>query len=197
MTREEANARRRELDQNPFHRSLTRKVANKWRIAHRDELNERRRANYEKNKEREHARQKAWRKAHPESVKASWKKWADKNRAYLHERDRIRYRDPAYREIKKQQRRELMKDPRRIARKRWKARVSYHKNKNTEVGIAWLIRNIWEPRWMQLIEEPEESIERYRRRCATRTWTYFVRWARLRGLYFDPQRIPTVKGANA
>ena len=91
MTRDEKNARRRELDADPFHRALTRKTAKKWRDRNLEKIKAKRRAWYAENAERERARQRAWNAAHKDKRAAAWKKWADANRERLRARDAARY----------------------------------------------------------------------------------------------------------
>lgn len=121
MTREERNARRRELNANPFHRALNNKVRRAWHAAHREEQNAKarakywadpelreksrkaRRANAEANKEREKACWKAWYLAHRDEVCAKQRERTrtEKGRAYMIERNRMRQErldsDPEYR----------------------------------------------------------------------------------------------------
>lgn len=178
MTREEKNARRRELDANPFHRALTYKTAKAWRDAHRDEINARRRAKYAANRESFCARQRAYNEAHPEVKKKSWKRWASKpeNRAKLRERDRIRAADPVAAERKRQLRRKRMKNPKVRNHVRWQKRFYYHKHKHDATGLRWKYKFLWLPAWRKIAAAGPDRIEKYRRRCAVQTWCYFVRW---------------------
>lgn len=191
MTREEKNARRRELDADPFHHSLSRKTANAWREKHKDELNARKRAWYAANKDREQARVKAYREAHPDKRAASWKRWSSKpeNVAKLRMRDRARAADPVQAERKRQLRRERMKDPRVRNRVRWQKRFYYHQHKHDTIGLMWKYKFIWLPKWKKIAAEGIERIERYRARCSVESWSYFVRWYRREfGIQLDPQK---------
>lgn len=176
MTAEEKNARRRELDKDPFHHALSRKVANAWREAHKDELNARRRAKYAANKEREHALQKAWRETHKENTKAAWARYAATHRAQLRKRDKARAADPVIAAHKRELRRLREKDPKRANRRRWVKRLYYHTHKHDAKGLRWLINSLWLPKWREVVAAGPERIAKYRKRCAVRTRSYFDRY---------------------
>lgn len=178
MTREERNARRRELDLDAFHHSLSRKVANAWREKHRDELNARRRAKYAANRERERARCRAWREANPELKRAAWQRWAKANREKLRKRDRLRYADPEQRAKKAEQRKAREATPEGRAKKRAARRYSYHKLKHSPLGFRRMYLQQWSKLWPKLVAEGEERIEKYHRRAAVRTWSFFLHWRR-------------------
>lgn len=188
MTRDERNVRRRELDQDPFHKSLTNRTKKRWREKNAERLNADRRMKYAENRERELERGRAWRKANPEKAKASWKKWASKNRARLRTRDRERYNDAEKRDRSRELRKAREKRPEVRARVNALKRLYYRRKKNTEAGIAWKVKYLLEPRWKTLITETPEAIERYERRCTVQTWSLFVKWARGMGMTFDPQK---------
>lgn len=198
MTREEKNARRRELDADPFHRSLTLRTQRAWREKHKDEINARRRAKYAANPESERAKSKAWNEAHPDKRAASWKKWSAKpgNRAKLRARDRARAADPVKAEHNRQLRRERLKDPKVRNRVRWQKRFYYHQHKHDAIGLKWKYKFTWLPKWKKIASEGIERIERYRARCAVQTWSYFVQWYwREFGVRLEPQK--SRKGARA
>ena len=176
MTREELNAHRRELYANPFHRALTRKVANIWRNAHKDELNARRRAKYAERAEHERARARAWREANKDRLKEYWKKWADNNREKIRERDRKRYSDPAQVARKKELRKIRESTPEGVARKRELRRLSYERNKTKASGLRWIMKFDWIPRWKRLETEGPGAEEKYLRKCCERTRMYYRLW---------------------
>lgn len=191
MTPEEKKARRRELEADPFRRSLMRKTQYAWRKKHKDEINARRRAKYAANKERERARQKAWRDANPDKRAASWKKWSSKpeNRARLRARDRERYADPEYRKRKREYRREHLKDPKVLNHVRWLRRFFYHKHKHDAIGLRWKYKFQWLPHWKKVAAGGPDRVARYFARCAAETRSYFIRWYRSEfGIQLDPMR---------
>ena len=184
MTREERNARRRELDAaSAFHRANTRKTANKWRKKHAEAIKARRREKYAtdpayRQKQRKYSLR--WRKNNPDKVKLSWKKWADKNREHLRERDRLRSATQAESERRKrlvaERRERIASDPDYTARIRAAKREHYHRFKHTQKGIAWLQRYIWEPKWREVCAAGAARIQSYVSRAKPRTREYFARW---------------------
>ena len=180
MTREEKNARRRELDADPFHRALSNKRQRAWRERNRERLNAKRRADYAENLEREHARQKAWREANPDKRRASWKKWADANRDRLRARDAARYAtaaDKARRDRKIAAHRQRMaNDPEYRARVNATKRAYYHKIKNGAKFLRWYLRCELIPRWRKIESEEDEC--RYLSRCNDRTRQLYMLWKR-------------------
>ncbi len=192
MTPEERLARRKELESRPFAHANMRKRANAWRAKNRDRINARKRELYQLNREKEIAYHKAWRAAHKDACKRSWKKWAEKNRAHLRARDMARTAaikaDPKLAEEKRQKRRARMADPKRRNHERWVRRLWYHTHKHDEIGLRWRLKHLLIPRWERLMTEGPDAIERYRRRCTVETWSLLVKWARPRGVYLDPQK---------
>ena len=189
MTREETNARRRELDADPFHRALTHKTQKAWRDRNRERINAKRRAHYAANSERERARQKAWREAHPDSRKASWKRWADANRERLRARDAARFAtaaDKARRERMIAARRERMaNDPEYHEKIKAQKRALYHRNKNGAKFLRWRLKFILIPRWRKI--DGEDAERKYLAHCNDRTRRLYMLWKRdaygaLRGL---------------
>ena len=183
MTREEKNAHRRLLDLNPFHHALTLRTARRWRKAHAEELAKKRRHRYANDSEyrdSERERQRKWRESNPDKTKAAWKKWADKNRDRLRERDRKRSateKEKARRAKMIAERRERIKtDPEYAAHVREIKRQAYHRNKHTAKGLAWHTKYIWEPKWRAVAAEGKERIEKYLKRCNAKTRYYFSLW---------------------
>lgn len=177
MTRDEVNARRRELDADPFHRSLTRKVANAWREAHKDELNARRRAKYAARTPEEvaaeKAKAKAYRDANKEKRAAAWKKWADKNR------ERLRAKDAA-RDKKKnaaraaEYRARKSSEPGYLEHVRKIRRDGYARNKDRSLGYRWKYLQLWRPKWLEVVKL--DRIAEYSKRCAPKTRLFFNYW---------------------
>jgi len=192
MTPEERNARRRELDADPFHLALTRKTAKAWRDRNKEALNAKRRAKYAANRERELERQRAYAAAHPEVRKRAWAKWASKpeNRIKLLMRDRKRSADPVEKEKRKAQRAEKIRtDPAYAENIRAQKRRAYHRHKYDAIGLRWKYRFLWMPKWRQILAQGLERIEQYRKRCCVQTWSYFVKWyKRETGVQLDPQK---------
>lgn len=180
MTRDEANARRRELDADPFHRALTLKTPKAWRDRNRDRINEKRRADYAANIEREHARQKAWREANPDKRRASWKKWADANRDRLRARDAARSTTEAEKARRAHMiavRRERMaSDPGYRAHVNALKRANYHNSKTGAKFLRWYLKSILIPRWLKI--EGDEAERKYLARCNDRTRRLYMLWTR-------------------
>ena len=176
MTREERNARRRELYANPFYRSLVLKRAKKSRDKCKDRANARRREKYAANIERERARSQTWRDANRDKLHASWKKWADKNREKLREYHKKRYSDPAVMERKRELRRIRESTPEGKAKRREMRRRSYYKNRNSASGLRHTLMFEWIPRWESLATEGAGAEERYLRKCFEKTRMYYRLW---------------------
>ena len=180
MTRDEVNARRRELDADPFHRALTNKTAKAWRDRNRERINAKRRADYAANIERERARAKAWRDANPEKRSASWKKWADANRDRLRARDAARYATPADKARRERMiaaRRERMaSDPEYRAHVNALKRAYYHNSKTGAKFLRWYLKFILVPRWLKI--EGDEAERKYLARCNDRTRRLYMLWKR-------------------
>lgn len=196
MTREEKNARRRELDKDPFHHELSLRTARAWRARNPDKiaaLNARRRAKYAANKEKEHARAKAWREAHKADRNASYKLWAKRNRSKLREKWRERGKDPVIAERRRQLRRKRMQDPQRRKHVNWLKRFYYQQHKYDRIGIRAMIRQEWLERWQSVVAAGEERIEKYLNRCGVRVKTFFGKWRRA-GMPDDIDEILEVLG---
>lgn len=184
MTSEEKNARRRELDRDPFHHALSLRTAKAWRDRNPDkiaELNARRRAKYAANRERERARAKAWREANPDKVREAWKHYASKpgNRAKLRERDRKRYATPEARErLRELRRKRIAENPRCAARVRFQKRLAYHTHKHDGIGLRWMFLQSWSKLWPRVVAGGDAAIEKYHRRTKPRIWSYFLHWRR-------------------
>lgn len=183
MTREQKNAHRRLLDMNPFHHALTLKTQRKWRKAHAKELNARRRERYATDpeyRELERERGRKYREENPEKTRAAWKKWADKNRDKLRERDALRRTAPEEKARRAEQiakRRERIKtDPEYAAKIREQKRLAYHRNKHTDKGVEWLQKFLWEPKWRQVVAEGPDRVQAYLKRAKPRTRHYFAIW---------------------
>ena len=179
MTREERNARRRELDRNPFHLALSHKVRKAWRDRNKEKINARRLAKYALNREAESERRKAYHLAHPEKRKEAWKRYVSKpeNRAYLRERDRKRSKESIRRKIGR--RKERMRTDKRYAAKiRWEKRFNYHRHKHDAIGIRAMLRQEWIAKWTSVVAAGEERIEKYLGRCGIRVRSFFGKWRR-------------------
>ena len=180
MTREETNARRRELDADPFHRALTHKVQKAWRDRNREHFNAKKRAWYAANIERERARSKAWRDAHKDKRAASWKKWADANRERLRARDAARYAtaaDKVRRDRVIAARRERLKnDPEYHEKIKAQKRDLYHRNKNGAKFLRWRLKFILVPRWRRI--DGDEAERKYLAHCNDRTRRLYLLWKR-------------------
>ena len=176
MTREERNARRRELNKNPFHRNLELRRQRAWREKNKEKMNARKREVYAENREREVARGRRWREENPEKVKAAWKKWADKNRDYLHERDRIRRQNPEFVERRRRLRKIRDSSPEGRAINNAAHKAWYHKNKNGARGLRWYMKFLWIPKWESLEREGPEAEEKYLKRCYEKTRMYYRLW---------------------
>ena len=180
MTRDEANARRRELDADPFHRALTRRTAKKWRDRNLDKINAKRRAWYAETAERERARQRAWNAAHKDKRAAAWKKWADANRERLRARDAARYAtaaDKVRRDRMIAARRErLANDPEYHEKIKAQKRDLYHRNKNGAKFLRWYLKFILVPRWRRI--DGDEAERKYLVRCNDRTRRLYILWKR-------------------
>lgn len=188
MTNEEKNARRRELDRDPFHRALTYKTARAWRQRNRDKLNARRREKYRTDAEyraAERARQLKYNTAHPEARAKAWKKWADKNRDALHASYAARYHTPEGRA------KCYAKNASRMARIRadpelhdeWKRRkrateaARYARLMRDPVKwTAWRMEHWWLPRWTVIVPQGPEAIARYLRRARPDARKAFIAW---------------------
>ena len=180
MTRDERNARRRELDADPFHLSLTHKVKKAWRERNRERVNAERRGKYAANAERERTRAKAWRDANPEKRKAAWKRWADANRDYLRERDAKRSAtaaEKARRAAYVAARRERMaSDPEYRKRVNAQKRDAYHRGKGGSKFLRWYLKCLLVPRWRRI--DGEEDERKYLARCNDRTRRLYMLWKR-------------------
>lgn len=177
MTREERNARRRELDADPFRRSLRLKREKAWRDRTKEERNARRRAKYAaltpEELAAEKAKHKAYRDANKEKRAAAWKKWADKNR------DRLRAKDAA-RDKKKnaaraaEYRARKASDPGYLEHVRKIRRDGYARNKDRSLGYRWKYLQIWRPKWLEVVKL--DRIAEYVKRCAPKTRLFFNYW---------------------
>lgn len=183
MTRAEKNARRRELDKDPFHHSLTRKVSNAWREKNRDRINAGRRKRYAEDEEyraKEQERRKKFETEHPEKKAQSWKKWADKNREYLRRKYAERSKTPKEKARMKRQvaerKRRRHSDPEYAEHIRKMKRDYYNRTKNTPRGLKWYFTYIWLPKWKRIVSEGPDRVEKYMRRCNDRTRMYFKMW---------------------
>ena len=199
MTPEEKNARRRELDRDPFHHALSLRTAKAWRERNPEKIaerNARRRAKYAANRERERARAKAWRDANKDKIKAAWKRYMSKpgNHARLLERDRKRLEVPGARERKNALRRaRIANNPRYAAKLRWQKRFQYHTHKYDRIGIRAMVRQEWKDKWMSVVSEGPVRIERYLKRCGVRVRSFFTKWRRA-GMPTDIEEIMQVIG---
>ena len=180
MTRDEKNARRRELDADPFHRALTRKTAKKWRDRNLEKIKAKRRAWYAENAERERARQRAWNAAHKDKRAAAWKKWADANRERLRARDAARYAtaaDKARRDHMIAARRDrIANDPEYHEKIKAQKRDLYHRNKDGAKFLRWYLKSILIPRWRRI--DCDEAERKYLARCNDRTRRLYMLWKR-------------------
>jgi len=183
MTPDERNARRRELDKDPFHRELTRKTQRKWRKKNKAKLNKRRRDRMRDDpeyREAELERGRRWRAEHKDAVKRSWQKWASRNRDYLREKEAARAKTPEEAERRRRyiekRRKRLAEDPEYAAHVRKLKRESYHRMKHTEKGLRWMMKCIWEPRWRAVVAEGPDAVKKYLNRCKPRTKHYFAAW---------------------
>ena len=176
MTREERNARRRELNKNPFHRDLELKRQRAWRERNKDKMNALRRENYAANKKKHLDRARRWRASNPEKVKAAWKKWADANRDHLRERGRLRRLDPKAAERKRELRKIRDSSPEGRAKHNESRKAWWKKSKDKEVGIRWYMKCLWIPRWRRLELEGPDAEEKYLKRCNERTRAYYRLW---------------------
>lgn len=195
MTRDERNARRRELSKDPFRKALAAKWRKAWREKNKEKLRAQARVRYKKNREEAIERSKRWRAANPQKVRLASRRWHVRHREHLRAKEKARYADPAFRERKRMLRKIRDADPANRARQNFVRRIAYERNKHSMRYMAWKIRYHLEPRWKELMESPVEAIERYRRRCTVETWSYFVRWARARGRFMDPQKTPSSRRA--
>ena len=176
MTQEEKNARRRELNKNPFHHDLELKRQKAWRDRNRDKMNALRRKQYAENREKEIERGRKWRAENPEKSKAAWKKWADKNRDYLRERDRIRRKDPKFAERKRELRKIRESSPEGRAKRNESHKKWYHENKDKASILRWYMKFLWLPRWERLELEGPKAEELYLRRCNEKTRMCYRLW---------------------
>ena len=164
MTRDEINARRRELNRNPFHKALDLKVKKKWREANKDKLNARQREWYAANREKCIERQKKWRAENLDKARESWKKWAGKNREKLRERDRVRRLNPELVEHARKLRKLRDSSPEGRAKNRAAKRNWYATHKDKASVLRWTLCSLWIPRWKKLEFEGPEAEDRYLRR---------------------------------
>ena len=180
MTRDEKNARRRDLDADPFHRALTRKTAKKWRERNREQINEKRREKYAENAECERARQRAWNAAHKDKRAAAWKKWADANRDRLRARDLARSKTQKEHERRKQmiaaRRERIANDPEYHEKIKAQKRDLYHRNKDGAKFLRWYLKFILIPRWRRI--DCDEAERKYLARCNDRTRRLYMLWKR-------------------
>lgn len=178
MTRDEKNARRRELDADPFHRALTRKTAKKWRDRNRERINAKRREKYARDAENARRKAKEWRDRNPEKRKSSWKKWADANRDKLRARDVARAKTQKEHERRKRmvakRRERIANDPEYRERVRAQKRESYHRNKGRESWLRWYLKSILIPRWRRIDGDEDEA--RYLKRCGERARALYGLW---------------------
>ena len=146
MTKDDRNARRRELDRDPFHRALTRKTARAWRERNWEKLNAIRRDRYKTDeafRAAEKARHERYYAAHPEARAKACKKWADKNRDALHAS--------------------------------YAARLARLK-RDQATWTAWRIEHWWLPRWKIVAQQGPEAIARYLKRAREDARKAFVAW---------------------
>ena len=184
MTREERNARRRELDADPFHHALTLKTARKNRAKNRDKLNARNRERYAEHREEINARLRAKRAADPvgtlERERKYWRKWRSKPgvREYLKQKYREYASVPEHIERKKSLRaaRKAARTPEQIEAEKKRRRDWYHRTKRDASGIRWTFKQQWRPRWTRLVDEGPEAISRYQKRCTPRTKFFLNAW---------------------
>ena len=196
MTPKEKNARRRELDKDPFHHSLSRRTANAYRERNKDRINARRRAKYAANIEGEREYRRKWRAENKDKIKAAWKRYSSKpgNRAKLRERDRKRLEVPGAREHKNALRRaRIANNPRYAAKVRWQKRFHYHAHKYDRIGIRAMVRQEWRKKWQSVVAAGDERIEKYLKRCGVRVKTFFMKWRRA-GMPNDLDEIMEVLG---
>ena len=151
------------------------------------------RAKYAANKEKEHARAKAWREAHKADRNASYKLWAKRNRSKLREKWRERGKDPVIAERRRQLRRKRMQDPQRRKHVNWQKRFYYQQHKYDRIGIRAMIRQEWLEKWKSVVAAGEERIEKYLKRCGVRVKTFFGKWRRA-GMPDDIDEILEVLG---
>lgn len=180
MTPEEKNARRRELDRNPFHLALTHKTQKAWRDAHKVERNAKRRANYAAHVDEMRAKAKAWRDRNKDKVKASWKRYMAKpgNKAKVYAKLKERAKDPAIAKRKRELRRIREKDPKRANHRRWVKRLYYHTHKHDVIGIRAYVRQDLRERWQSVVAAGEEETGKYLKRCGVRVRSFFAKWRR-------------------
>lgn len=187
MTREERNARRRELHKNPFHAALTNKVRRAWHAKHREEENAKRRAKYwsdpELRKRMAEARR-ANAMANPEREKASWKAWYAEHREEVCARQRARTRTESGREVmlranrKRQERIET--DPeyramiREAERERRKRRMEKLK-RNPAAYEEYMMRTVWRKKF-EAIADSQEKIKSFMHATNDAGRKAFVKW---------------------
>ena len=188
MTTEEKKQRRRELEQNPFHHALTLKTARAWRERNRDKINARRRERHASDPEfraAENARQKRYRAANPDAQKKAWKKWADKNRQRLHERDRVRYQSEhgqaLYKAKLSRARERYATDEAYRAHRRELNRLRENQRmdalrRDPAKWTAWRIKHWWRPRWEKAVADGPEAIARYLKRARPDARREFTKW---------------------
>lgn len=188
LTPEERKQRRRELEQNPFHHALTLKTARAWRERNKAKLNARRRERHAADAEyraAEKARQEHYHAAHPEARKKAWKKWADKNRQHLRERDRVRYKSEhgqaVYKAKLARSRERYATDEAYRAHRRELNRIREKRHmdalrRDPEKWTAWRIEHWWMPRWEKAVAEGPDAIARYLKRARPDARREFTRW---------------------
>lgn len=177
MTREERNARRRVGNISEFAAAMQRRTRRRWREAHAEEINARRRAYYAEHREEMRAKQKAWRDAHPETKRKSWQNWAKKNKEKLREKDRKRAQNPEYvrRKVARMKERRQT-DPEYAARVRAQKRAKYRRDKERAAGLRWRLKFLWIPKWERIVAEGEERMAKYLMRAGEETCHYFHLW---------------------
>lgn len=188
MTPEEKKQRRRELEQNPFHHALTLKTARAWRERNRDKINARRLERHASDPEfraAENERQKRYRAANPDAQKKAWKKWADKNRQRLHERDRVRYQSEhgqaLYKAKLSRARERYATDEAYRAHRRELNRLRENRRmdalrRNPAKWTAWRIKHWWRPRWEKAVADGPDAIARYFKRARPDARREFTKW---------------------
>lgn len=168
MTREERNARRRELHKNPFHAALTNKVRRAWHAKHREEVNAKRREKYwadpELRKRMAEARR-ANALANQEREKTSWKAWYAEHREEVCAKQRARTRTEVGRKYmldanrKRQMRIETDPEFRakiRAAERERRIRRMEKLKKNPAAYEEFMMRTVWRKKFESIVDSPEK-----------------------------------------
>lgn len=182
--RDEINARRRMQNKTSrITHEANLRHGRKYRKEHHAEILAARRerwANDAKFRERELKRGRDWSARNPEKKKASWKKWADRNRDRLRERDRARSSTDAEKmrraKMVAERRERLKSDPEYAEHVRAYKREYYHRMKNAPQGIAWVRKCLWIPKWREVCAGGIDHVKAYLKRCVPRTRAHFAEW---------------------